>query len=47
MKRKIIIGLVLFCLIFLVGGYAVVRTIEQFQRGPEQPGAAASGRACP
>ena len=29
MKRKIIIGLVLFCLIFLVGGYAVVRTIEQ------------------
>ena len=29
MKRKIIIGLVLFCLIFLVSGYMVITTIER------------------
>lgn len=29
MKKKIIIGLALFCLIFALSGYAVVRTIEQ------------------
>ena len=29
MKRKIIIGLVLFCLLFLVSGYMIVTTIER------------------